>query len=208
MVQAVADHVDGGGTGGRDAGRAANAQPLPDVPFASGSAGSSDPGPDLSTDAVAAACANQLRPIDRGPIHDDALGEISGITAGIRNPTLYWVHNDSGDSVRIFALDQDGAVRLTYQLAGAGAQDWEEIAIGRGPTEGLPYLYMGDIGDNARQRAEIVVYRVPEPAVSGSGTDTLTEVDALHLRYPDGAHNAEAMLVDPITGELVIVEKP
>ncbi|MFD7045802.1 hypothetical protein [Rhodococcus jostii] len=177
-------------------------------PLASGSSsGSAGPPPGPGTDAVTAACANQLRSIDRGPIQDGALNEISAITAGVRNPGLYWVHNDSGDSARIFALDQDGAVKHTYSLAGAGAQDWEDIAIGGGPVAGRSYLYVGDIGDNARQRREVVVYRVPEPTVTGSGTETLKDVDVLRLQYPDGAHNAEAMLVDPLTGELVIIEK-
>ena len=42
--------------------------------------------------------------------------------------------------------------------------------------------------------------------VAGAPT-TLAGVDALRLRYPDGPHNAEAMLVDPRTGDLVIITK-
>jgi len=62
--------------------------------------------------------------------------------------------------------------------------DWEDIAA-RGST-----LYVGDIGDNARARPSITVYR-------GS--------TAISLRYPDGPHDAEALLAD--RGTLVIVTK-
>jgi hypothetical protein len=35
----------------------------------------------------------------------------------------------------------------------------------------------------------------------------VTEVDALRLVYPDGPHDAEALLADPQSGELHIIEK-
>jgi hypothetical protein len=160
-----------------------------------------------AANAVAAACSGHLVATSAGPITNSSLREISGIDAGVANPTLYWVHNDSGDSARVFALGANGATQRSYALSGASAVDWEDIAVGGGPVAGRPYVYVADIGDNSRSRSEVVVYRVAEPTVSGSGTATLTGVDALRLRYPDGAHNAEALLVHPETGELVIVEK-
>jgi hypothetical protein len=48
---------------------------------------------------------------------------------------------------------------------------------------------------------------VPEPAVAGGGPGTSAPAARLTLRYPDGAHNAEALLVDPSTGALVLVTK-
>lgn len=142
-----------------------------------------------------------------GPVTDPALREISGIVAGRVNPSQWWVHNDSGDSARLFALDNQGAVTRQYQLTGAMAVDWEDLAIGRGPLANTTYLYAADIGDNSSARAEIVVYRVPEPVVTPGPAIALGGVEILRLRYPDGAHNAEALLVDPTTGDLVIVEK-
>lgn len=166
------------------------------------------PPPSSGMNAVDAAAAGKLVTSTAGPITDAALKEISGIDAGVVNPDVYWVHNDSGDSARVFAIDADtGQLLRTYTLSGAKASDWEDMEIGAGPVKGQPYLYLGDIGDNGLSRAEIVVYRVPEPVVTGSGTATLTGVDALHFTYPDGAHNAEALMVDPNTGDLVIIEK-
>jgi hypothetical protein len=136
-----------------------------------------------------------------------AITEPSGIDAGVRNPGTYWVHNDSGDSARVFAVTPSGATQRVYTLSGASATDWEDLAVGGGPVAGTSYLYVGDIGDNAVNRAEIVVYRVPEPAVVTGSATTLSGVSTLRLRYPDGAHNAESLLADPVTGELVIIAK-
>ena len=157
-----------------------------------------------------ATCKNTLVTSNVGPITDPALIEISGIHAGVRNPGVWWVHNDSGDTARVFALDGTGAVRGTFALSGATATDWEDIAIVPDTAAGTGTMYLGDIGDNAANRNEIQVYRVAEPDVPSTGpaaSSTLTGVDTLHLTYPDGAHDAEALMVDPIFGDLVIIAK-
>jgi hypothetical protein len=154
------------------------------------------------------ACSAKITRTNVGPLADPALRELSGIAASSRNPGVLWVHNDSGDSARIFALGANGTTRGTYTLSGAKAVDWEDIARGPGPDPDRPALYVGDIGDNAAARAAIVVYRVPEPEVGrNAGAVTLEGVDALELRYPDGAHDAESLLVDPKSGELFVITK-
>lgn len=154
-----------------------------------------------------ASCGNRLVASTAGPIQDPALVEISGIQSGKANNGIWWVHNDSGDSARLFAIGDNGVTRRVYTLTGAAAIDWEDLAIGRGPVHGTSYLYAGDIGDNAAARSEIAVYRVPEPTVTTGAPTALGGVETLRLRYPNGAHNAEALFMDPLTGELVIVEK-
>jgi len=42
---------------------------------------------------------------------------------------------------------------------------------------------------------------------AGAAGGTITGAEALVLRYADGAHNAETLLADPATGDLVIVTK-
>jgi hypothetical protein len=134
--------------------------------------------------------------------------EISGMAASRSQDGVIWAHNDSGDSPRVFAMRHDGSSIAAFSLEGAGAVDWEDMAIGRGPEDGVDYLYLGDIGDNAAARENIVVYRVAEPAVAGaSGEQPLAGVDAIRLTYPDGAHDAETLMVDPDDGSLVIVSK-
>lgn len=157
--------------------------------------------------ATSAACRGKLSAGFRGPVAEPALEEISGIHVGVVNPSLFWVHNDSGDTARVFAVSSSGVTRREYTLAGAFAEDWEDIAVGRGPVAGTPYLYVGDIGDNDEDRAEIAVYRVPEPVVVAGPATTLGGAVALRFHYPDGSHDAEALVVDPATGDLVIITK-
>lgn len=156
-----------------------------------------------------AACQNKLVTTSAGPITDPALNEISGIHVGIRNPNVWWVHNDSGDSARVFALNQSGAVRGTFTLLGATAVDWEDIAVVPGTTNGTGTVYAADIGDNPRTRTEIQLYRFAEPDVPASGPAVVQNVaaDTLRLTYPDGAHDAETFIADPLTGDLVVVTK-
>jgi hypothetical protein len=155
-------------------------------------------------------CRHSLVTSSAGPITEPALTEISGIHAGVRNPDIWWVHNDSGDSARVFALDRTGAVRGTYAFDGIRAIDWEDIAVVAGTTPGSGVIYAADIGDNAANRAEVELYRVTEPAVALTGpaaTAELPAVETLHLTYPDGAHDAEALIVDPVFGDIVIIAK-
>lgn len=157
---------------------------------------------------VLAVCEGKIVASNAGPVSDPAITEASGLAASERNPGVLWVHNDSGDSARVFALGTGGATRATYTLTGATAVDWEDMAVGPGPVADTSYLYLGDIGDNASARPEIVVYRVAEPAVTGSpGAVALNGVDALRFVYPDGARDSEALFVDPTNGEMYLIEK-
>ncbi|HEX3559103.1 MAG TPA: hypothetical protein VHU19_07860 [Pyrinomonadaceae bacterium] len=140
--------------------------------------------------------------------------ESSGIVASRRNPGLFWTHNDSGDGPFIYAFDRAGRARGVWRVEGASADDWEDIASGPGPVRGRTYIYAGDIGDNYERREQVVVYRFPEPLIEDADasktrlTARATEpAEAIHLRYPDGPHDAEALLVHPISGDLYVVTK-
>lgn len=153
-------------------------------------------------------CPTVAAPVKAATVTDPEISEASGLVASRAQPGVLWVHNDSGDGARFFALDEGGATLGTFDLAGAGSDDWEDMAIGPGPTPGA-WLYFGDIGDNLEARTEVTVYRVREPDAAAAGGATV-EVDgaqAIVLTYPDGAHDAETLLVDPLTGDLVIVTK-
>ena len=130
----------------------------------------------------------------------DGLPEASGLTASVSAPGRLWAHNDSGKP-EIFAVDTKGKVTGKVLLSGAQVVDWEAVASARCGSGAC--LYVADIGDNAARRKDIIVYRVPEPAQPG-GT---VQVDAvLRATYPDGAHDAEALLAAP-DGSLYIVTK-
>jgi hypothetical protein len=144
-----------------------------------------------------------------GLVTNPDIVEASGLAASRRNANVLWVHNDRGDTSRVFAISTTGASLATFVLAGAEASDWEDIAVGPGPIAGASYLYVGDIGDNSANSDTIEVYRVAEPAVTASSAEvTLSGVDRLEFRYPGGqGDNAETLLVDPTNGDLYVVTK-
>jgi hypothetical protein len=153
-------------------------------------------------------------PAKLATIANPSVTESSGLTASRTLPGAYWTHNDSGDGPFIYAFNTRGESLAVFRVTGANARDWEDIASGPGPQPNRPYLYIGDIGDNNAKRADIVIYRIPEPDLKTANKNSsktrpiATEnAEAIRLVYPDGKHDAEALLVDPSTGNLYLVTK-
>jgi hypothetical protein len=155
-----------------------------------------------SSSSVGTAAQNdaaQCRPT--GPLVEvPGLAEGSGLAVSRRVPGRLWTHNDSGDPV-VVSVDTRGAVIGQVRLTGATVEDWEAIAVG--PCGTGSCLHVGDIGDNEGRRKRITIYRLPEP----DGTNSAAPVaDAFHATYPDGAQDAETLLVGG-DGRLHIVTK-
>ena len=147
-------------------------------------------------------------------LKDASISESSGLVASRSTPGAYWTHNDSGDGPFIYAFGARGNSLAVFRVTGAQARDWEDISIGPGPQHGKSYLYIGDIGDNREARADIVVYRVVEPTVVAStkpstkkSPQATDQAEAIRLRYPDGKHDAETLLVNPTSGNIYVVTK-
>lgn len=145
--------------------------------------------------------------VDLGEITYDGLPEVSGIAASRLNPDLFWVHNDSGDTNRIYGIDRQAQHLATITVPGCKAWDWEDIAVGPGPVPGVSYIYVANTGDNLRLRKEIQVCRFPEPQVFAGATLEAVDVVVLRYRYPDGPHDAEALFVDPKLSDVYLVTK-
>jgi hypothetical protein len=131
-----------------------------------------------------------------GHVSAPAATELSGLVLSRSHPGVLWTHNDSGDGPRLLAISGDGRPLGELEPVGAENVDWEDIAADDRS------LYIGDIGDNLSQRTTVTVYRVPDRSLSGAVPAT-----QLTLRYPDRPHDAEALLVDPSSGALVVVTK-
>jgi len=151
---------------------------------------------------AAAVCAAQPVP-GRQRLAEPELSELSGLVA---LDSGLWAHNDSGDEARVFRLDQAGTTLAVVHLEGVEAFDWEDMS-GAGPSAGE--LFVGDIGDNEGARDDVTVLRfaVPEPAPVGEVTLPADEIQTITLHYPDGPRDAETLLVDPVTRDIVIVHK-
>lgn len=129
----------------------------------------------------------------------EPIGEMSGI---VRNPHdgSYWVHNDSGDEPRLFALDAEGRVQIPESLGedfhgeeaeagkepwpgvfieNAANQDWEDVT-----TDGVN-LYIADMGNNRNARRNLGIYVVPWGLLSDTQAATATRFIPVH--YPEQA---------------------
>jgi hypothetical protein len=134
---------------------------------------------------------------------DPRIVESSGLALSRRHPGVVWTHNDSGDQARLFAVGSDGRTRAVLTLAGVEARDWEAVAAGRDDRD-RPALFAGDIGDNNGVWPEVAIYRVTEPTVL---RDATVPAVRYRLRYADGPHDAEALLVDPRSNRLYVATK-
>lgn len=159
--------------------------------------------PAPTAEAMAAAVCAARRVPGRERVADPELTELSGL---VSLASGLWAHNDSGDEARVFRLDEAGATQAVVHLEGIDAFDWEDLS-GAGPSAGE--LFVGDIGDNEGIRNEVTVLRfaVPDPAPVGEVTIPADEIQTITLRYPDGPRDAETLLVDPVTRDIVIVDK-
>ena len=151
---------------------------------------------------------NYADPVVVGRIQDPAVVEASGLAASELNAGVLWTHNDSGDGPSLYCLRITGESCGEWSLEGASAVDWEDVDIGPGPRAGSDYLYVGDIGDNERVRDEVTVYRAREPRLDEADpSETRLATTAIELRYPDRPHDAETLMVHPVTGDLYVVTK-
>ena len=137
-----------------------------------------------------------------GRIDAPGLDELSGMARSARDPGRLWVHNDSGDKARLYAVGTDGRYLGRLKLEDADNVDWEDLASFS--LGGRPYLLVADIGDNDRRRDVVSLYVVAEPAAPEHDSAPDWRID---FRYPDGPRDAEAVAVDAAEGFVYILTK-
>lgn len=125
-----------------------------------------------------------------------AIDESSGLAQSKAHPNEIYTHNDSGDTARFFRINSQGSITGTFLLNNVTARDWEAMAIRD------DQIYLGDIGDNPRNRANIQVHQCKEPT-----STPVTQFKTYTLTYPDGPRDAECLMVHPKTGDIWIVSK-
>lgn len=120
---------------------------------------------------------------------DPAITESSGL---VDLGTSMVTTNDSGDDARLFVVDAQGRTTRTVAYD-AAAVDVEALA-----PAGDGEVWVGDIGDNDRDRDDLAVHRV---RLADGATESFP------VAYADGrSYDAESLLVLP-DGRLAVVTK-
>lgn len=139
--------------------------------------------------SVAAAGPGPATPERLCTVGDARLAELSGLV--VADPGAFWAIVDSGRRTVAYRVDRTTCAVTGTRTAAIDPYDAEDLATG---PDGA--LWVADIGDNARVRDTVAVIVLP-----ARGAPSLHR-----LTYPDGPHDAEALLVDG-SGRPVIVTK-
>lgn len=146
-----------------------------------------------------------------GIVDESMVDEISGLAGSIRNPGVFWCHNDSGGGAYVYAIDQGGNVLAQYLFQGALGRDFEDISTYEDPSTGKTWVYVADTGDNAEMYGpQYQIHRFEEPYIAptqGFVSRNLWTYQTITVEYPDGSHDAESMFVDPLSGDVYLLTK-
>lgn len=143
----------------------------------------------------------------RKPIRLDSreVSESSGLVFSRRDPNCVWTHNDSGDRARLWCFDaRTGRLTGKCELLSAEAVDWESITAGK---QGDGQLIIADSGDNLARRKFITLYRIGEPDPHRTTLLTSGDYEVLHVRYPGGPVDCEAVWYDEPRSRIILLTK-
>ena len=142
-----------------------------------------------------------------GSVASSDLVEASGLAASRTTDDVLWSHNDSRGGPLLHAFSSAGADLGAFEVPGAFALDWEDIAAGPGPDGSGSFIYIGDMGDNFGIRGgDITIWRVPD--VNPASIDNeFPDAYGFVVTMPDGPYDAEALFVDPVDRKLLVATK-
>lgn len=129
------------------------------------------------------------------------LDEASGLTGSTLHAGVLWTHNDDGDDGVLYAVDTSGTAVGSHVLGRDYQADWESVVATQSGD-----LLVGDIGDNDAARDDITILRTREPTELTDGS-TADVVEIFRTAWPDGPIDAEAMLVDPSDGSVLVLSR-
>lgn len=141
-------------------------------------------------------------------LSDDTLHEPSGLAASRVNPGVQYVHSESDVEGMVAVSTTNARVVGRYDVAIPQQWDWEDIATGPCPSGSC--IFAGDIGranGKPNPPSTFAVYRVAEPELAAGETRGTLRGDWFRFRYPDAPHNAEALMVHPVTGRIYVITK-
>ncbi len=135
--------------------------------------------------------------------------ELSGLVCGHKNEQLLYMIEDKGNENEVYVFNQSGTFQTKLIVQGENNIDWEDLAIGAGPIEGETYIYIADMGDNDAVRNSVRIIRFIEPDLSNNTSNSIniSEYDVINFQYPSGAKDAESLMIDPASKDLIVLSK-
>jgi hypothetical protein len=109
-----------------------------------------------------------------------AVDESSGLA--VASESSLWTHNDRGSGPEIYEIDLQGEILRTVELVGVEPIDMEDMASDR-----RGHLFIGDFGNNDRDRSSLLVYRVTTDQI---GADRVTP-EIITFVLPDNGLQSE-----------------
>lgn len=150
----------------------------------------SGPSPAGAGNAAAAPGATPPTPVERCRLGDPDLAELSGMAS---DGTRWFAVGDGGESVRVDVLDPATCSVRGARTSEVNPYDVEDLALA---PDGA--IWLADTGDNQRTRPTTALHVLP--ARGGS--------QLYRLSYPDGPHDAEALLLDKAGIPYVVTKEP
>jgi len=132
-------------------------------------------------------------------LRDPSLTRPTGLAVDPRIPGRVYTVSGSRRTLQVLAVSADGRTRAHWSLRGAQPRHVTDIALGRGRR-----LWVGDLGDPHRTRRQIGLLSAVLPQRGSSRSLPWTR---FRLRYADGRHDAQALLVNPATGRVFVVTR-
>ena len=124
--------------------------------------------------SVFTSCSNygQLKVIANLP---GSLDENSGLAT--YGDSTVWVIEDGGNKDEIYQINLKGDILKSLKVKNGDNQDWEDLT-----TDKAGNLYIGDIGNNANKRKDLVIYKLPNPTIEPGDK---IDAEKIKLHYPD-----------------------
>lgn len=154
------------------------------------------------------------------------INEMSGMVKSRKADNRYWVHNDSGDTARIFAITAEGrSILPTYAKftrygdeKEAGKEQWEGFPVLYAENvdwEAMAvderYLYVADTGNNFNMRRNLAIYAISEIDPTASTRSAVIQKWPVHYpeqqEFPPGNWHYDAEAMFTADGELYLITK-
>lgn len=138
---------------------------------------------------VSAVPAYAADPVERCKLNVKNIGELSGL---VSDGTKMYATNDGGTKLTVSVLSKDCKVERTITNK-TDPFDVEDMARTKDGT-----LWLADTGDNGKKRDTVALH-----ALTPDGKAKL-----YRLSYPDGQHDAEALLMDKNGVPFLVTKEP